>query len=101
MPSPWKASSNGSCNRLCHRHCHCWLCMLARLWSRVILGVPGVELKVTMRARLDPGRPYVFMANHASMVDIWAVFVTIPASFRFIAPSLLELDSLAGTCWDR
>ena len=70
--------------------------VLARLWSRVILGVPGVKLKVTMRARLDPGRPYVFMANHASMVDIWAVFVTIPASFRFIAKKQLSRIPLFG-----
>jgi len=69
---------------------------LARLWSRVILGVPGVKLNVTMRGRLDPGRPYVFMANHASMVDIWAVFVTIPASFRFIAKKQLSRIPLFG-----
>ena len=63
---------------------------LARLWSRVILGVPGVKLEVKMRAPLDPGRPYVFMPNHASMVDIWAMFVAIPASFRFIAKKQLS-----------
>jgi len=69
---------------------------LARLWPRVILSVPGVKLEVTMRARLDPARPYVFMANHASMVDIWAVFVTIPASFRFIAKKQLARIPLFG-----
>jgi len=69
---------------------------LARLWSRVILSVPGVKLEVTMRARLDPARPYVFMANHASMIDIWAVFVTIPASFRFIAKKQLARIPLFG-----
>jgi 1-acyl-sn-glycerol-3-phosphate acyltransferase len=69
---------------------------LARLWSRVILGVPGVKLDVTMRARLNPGRPYIFMPNHASMVDIWAVFVTIPASFRFIAKKQLARIPLFG-----
>src|SRR5436190_6664560 len=29
---------------------------LARLWARVILGVPGVKLDVTMRTRLEPDR---------------------------------------------
>jgi 1-acyl-sn-glycerol-3-phosphate acyltransferase len=69
---------------------------LARLWSRVILGVPGVKVEITMRARLDPGRPYVFMPNHASMVDIWAVFIAIPASFRFIAKKQLSRIPLFG-----
>ena len=69
---------------------------LARLWSRVILGVPGVKLEVKMRAPLEPGRPYVFMPNHASMVDIWAVFVAIPTSFRFIAKKQLAGIPLFG-----
>ena len=62
---------------------------LARLWSRVVLGVPGVKLEVVTHAPLDPKRPYVFMANHASMVDIWAMFVSVPVSFRFIAKKQL------------
>jgi 1-acyl-sn-glycerol-3-phosphate acyltransferase len=69
---------------------------LARLWSRVILGVPGVKLDVKMHAPLQPGRPYVFMPNHASMVDIWAVFVAIPATFRFIAKKQLSRIPLFG-----
>jgi 1-acyl-sn-glycerol-3-phosphate acyltransferase len=69
---------------------------LARLWSRVILAAPGVKLEVTMRGRLDPGRPYIFMPNHGSMVDIWAVFVAIPASFRFNAKKQLASIPLFG-----
>ena len=69
---------------------------LARLWSRVLLGVPGVKLELTMRTPLDPKRPYVFMANHASMIDIWAVFILIPKSFRFIAKKQLSYIPLFG-----
>lgn len=69
---------------------------LARLWSRIILGVPGVKLEVKMHAPLQAGRPYVFMPNHASMVDIWAVFVAIPATFRFIAKKQLSRIPLFG-----
>jgi 1-acyl-sn-glycerol-3-phosphate acyltransferase len=69
---------------------------LARLWSRVLLGVPGVKLEVSMRAPLDPKRPYIFMANHASMVDIWAMFVGLPVRFRFIAKKQLGKIPLFG-----
>jgi 1-acyl-sn-glycerol-3-phosphate acyltransferase len=69
---------------------------LARLWSRVVLGAPGVKLEVKMHVPLEPGRPYVFMPNHASMVDIWVVFVAIPASFRFIAKKQLAQIPLFG-----
>jgi 1-acyl-sn-glycerol-3-phosphate acyltransferase len=69
---------------------------LARLWSRVVLGVPGVKVTVTARAPLDPKRPYVFMANHASMVDIWAMFIVLPVPFRFIAKKQLGGIPLFG-----
>jgi 1-acyl-sn-glycerol-3-phosphate acyltransferase len=69
---------------------------LARLWSRVVLGVPGVKVTVVERAPLDPRRPYVFMANHASMIDIWAMFIVLPVSFRFIAKKQLGGIPLFG-----
>jgi 1-acyl-sn-glycerol-3-phosphate acyltransferase len=62
---------------------------LCRVWSSVVLGVPGVKVEVKVRAPLDPHRPYVFMANHASMVDIWAMFVGVPIPVRFIAKKQL------------
>lgn len=62
---------------------------LCRVWSGVVLGVPGVKVEVKMRGHLDPKRPYVFMANHASMVDIWAMFLGVPIPVRFIAKKQL------------
>jgi 1-acyl-sn-glycerol-3-phosphate acyltransferase len=69
---------------------------IARLWSRLVLGVPGVRLNVVSRAELDPNRPYIFMCNHASMIDIWAGFVGLPVSFRFIAKKQLARIPLFG-----
>lgn len=69
---------------------------LARLWSRVLLRVPGVKLEVVQRAPLDPRRPYIVMANHASMIDIWAVFLAVPVPLRFIAKKQLGAIPLLG-----
>lgn len=69
---------------------------LARLWSRIVLGVPGVKLEVAQRAPLDPRRPYIVMANHASMIDIWAVLLAVPVPFRFIAKKQLGAIPLFG-----
>jgi 1-acyl-sn-glycerol-3-phosphate acyltransferase len=69
---------------------------IARFWSRLVLGVPGVRVKVEQRTPLDPTRPYIFMCNHASMIDIWAGFVGVPASFRFIAKKQLARIPLFG-----
>ncbi len=70
--------------------------VLARLWSRVVLGAPGVQVEVKAHAALDPKRPYVFMPNHASMVDIWALFLAVPIQFRFIAKKQLGAIPLFG-----
>jgi 1-acyl-sn-glycerol-3-phosphate acyltransferase len=70
--------------------------VLARLWSRVLLGVPGVTVEMKTHAALDLSRPYIFMPNHASMVDIWAMFVAVPVQFRFIAKKQLGAIPLFG-----
>jgi 1-acyl-sn-glycerol-3-phosphate acyltransferase len=69
---------------------------LARLWSRVLLWTAGVDLKVRIEGTLDPGEPYVFVANHLSTVDIWALFVAIPRPIRFIAKKQLGQIPLFG-----
>ncbi len=62
---------------------------LARLWSRAVLGAAGVRLRVRSHATLDPKRSYVFMSNHLSAVDIWAVFLSVSVPMRFIAKKQL------------
>jgi len=62
---------------------------LARAWSRLVTGCAGVKIVVENRANLVPDQPYVFMANHASSLDIWAVFVAIPRRIRLIAKKQL------------
>jgi 1-acyl-sn-glycerol-3-phosphate acyltransferase len=70
--------------------------VLARIWSRLLLVTAAVPLRVEMAAKLDPQQPYVFMANHLSTVDIWALFVAIPAKIRFIAKKQLGEIPLFG-----
>lgn len=70
--------------------------VLARSWSRAVLGVAGVKLDVTWKAPLDPNQPYVFMANHLSTVDIWALFVALPFKLRMIAKKQLGWIPLFG-----
>lgn len=69
---------------------------LARLWSRALLWTAGVALRVTFEAPLDPKQPYVFMANHLSTVDIWALFVALPMKIRFIAKKQLGRIPIFG-----
>lgn len=56
----------------------------------------GVRIEVEYRVPLDPKQPYVFMANHASSLDIWAAFVAIPRPIRMIAKKQLGRIPLFG-----
>jgi 1-acyl-sn-glycerol-3-phosphate acyltransferase len=69
---------------------------LARAWSGWVLSFAGVKLVVENRAHLVPEQPYVFMVNHASSLDIWAMFVVIPRRVRMIAKKQLARIPLFG-----
>ncbi len=69
---------------------------LARWWSGWIMWFSGVRLTVENRAELKPDQPYVFMANHASSIDIWASFRAIPFRVRMIAKKQLARIPLFG-----
>src|SRR5215471_7555191 len=69
---------------------------LARWWAWGVLASAGVRLRVRSRAVLEPGRPYVFMLNHLSLVDVWAVLVAVPVPLRFIAKKQLGAIPLFG-----
>ncbi len=57
----------------------------ARIWSRWILVCLDIPLTVEHRARLDPDRAYLFMANHRSIFDIFALFLATEHSLRMVA----------------
>jgi 1-acyl-sn-glycerol-3-phosphate acyltransferase len=69
---------------------------LARWWSRVVTRFAGVQIQVVQRAALSPERAYVFMANHLSALDIWALFVALPIRVRMIAKKQLGWIPLFG-----
>ena len=59
--------------------------VLARLWSRILLGICRVKLVVRGAEKIRPPGPYVFLSNHQSQFDIPAAVITIPIQFRILA----------------
>ncbi len=57
---------------------------LARLWARMYLAVAGIEVRIEGFSRI-PSPPYVFMCNHQSALDIYALLARLPLSFKWIA----------------
>lgn len=55
------------------------------MWARRLLALNGIRLRTVGLERLDPATSYVFVANHASLVDIWAILAAVPHSVKFLA----------------
>lgn len=57
-----------------------------RVWSRLFLAIAPATIEVVGRHHLEPGRQYVFVANHLSNFDVPVMFLASkPASIRFLA----------------
>ncbi len=68
----------------------------ARAWAWLILATTGVEVSVEGLDRLEPGRTYVFVANHQSIYDIPVIFWWIPYQLRIIAKESLGRFPVLG-----
>ncbi|HLI85546.1 MAG TPA: lysophospholipid acyltransferase family protein [Bryobacteraceae bacterium] len=58
---------------------------IARVWAKVLLAVSFIRVSATGAEKLDPRGGYVFVANHASYMDIPALLLVLPQQFRFFA----------------
>jgi len=57
---------------------------LARGWAHSSLWMCGVKVRVQGLEKLDMGKSYVYVSNHASMFDIPAILSAIPDQIRII-----------------
>lgn len=69
---------------------------LSRFWARTVLLMCGVRLKVRGLEKLNPRCNYVFVSNHASLLDIPCVIAGIPAQIRILYKKELEAIPLFG-----
>lgn len=53
-------------------------------WSKTILWICGINVRVKGQENVSANIPYIFMCNHQSYFDIFALLAYLPADFRFI-----------------
>ncbi len=74
--------------------------LYARIWSRWILASLRIPIDVEGRERLDAGATYLFLSNHRSTFDIFALFLAVEHPFRMIAKrALFFLPVLGWSLW--
>jgi len=65
-------------------------------WSRNILRAAGTPVIAEGLEHIPRDQPVIYASNHSSMFDIWALFVTLPGSVRFVAKRELFKIPLLG-----
>lgn len=68
---------------------HIPLRMAAWLWAPALIGGAGARVEADGLDRIDFSRPYLLVANHQSMIDICALFVSVPVPLRFMLKASL------------
>lgn len=69
---------------------------LSRIWARGILLAAGVKLRVEGLEKLEGKPPVLFLSNHASQFDIFALLAAVPFHFGFLAKEELFEIPLLG-----
>jgi 1-acyl-sn-glycerol-3-phosphate acyltransferase len=66
------------------------------VWSRVLLATCGARVRYADLEHLTETVPCIYMANHESNVDVWAVAAVLPRNMKFLAKKSLFRVPLMG-----
>jgi 1-acyl-sn-glycerol-3-phosphate acyltransferase len=73
-----------------------WSFAVMRIWSSSLLAASLIRVEVRYDSALEPGRSYVFLANHQSLFDIPVLIASSPGQVRMMAKRSLFLIPLFG-----
>jgi 1-acyl-sn-glycerol-3-phosphate acyltransferase len=71
--------------------------LVARAWSRALLVIGWVTVKVEGLENISPNGSYVLVSNHLSYMDTPVILANVPVQFRFLAKEGLFKIPLLGT----
>jgi 1-acyl-sn-glycerol-3-phosphate acyltransferase len=68
---------------------------MGRMWSRIMLAAVGARVRYEGLERGTSRLPCIYISNHQSNVDIWALISVLPPATRFVAKqSLFRVPAL-------
>lgn len=69
---------------------------ISKIFSKAILWIAGVKLKVEGRELIDTNEEYIYITNHQSMFDIPILMQAAPSNIRFIYKKSLTKIPIFG-----
>lgn len=75
---------------------HVWGYYPGKIWSRLIVWLCLLPVKVEGREHLDPKQSYVFVANHQGAFDIFLIYGFLDRNFKWMMKKGLRTIPLVG-----
>lgn len=69
---------------------------ICRYWAKVILKLAGVKVSVEIEEPLKGDSSLIYISNHQSWFDVFALMAYLPTNARFVAKKSLEYIPLFG-----
>lgn len=66
-------------------------------WSRSVIRLLLLPIKVTGRENVDSKQSYVFVANHQSFLDVFAIYGWLPNNFKWLMKKEIRRVPFVGT----
>ncbi len=66
------------------------------LWSRSIIRLFLIPITVTGQENIQKGQSYVFVSNHQSFLDVFAIYGWLPANFKWLMKKELRRVPFVG-----
>jgi len=71
----------------------------AHKWSRAVLKLAGVSVRVEGVEHLGLDGAFIIVANHESWFDVWALAGCLPIDAHFVAKKELDQVPIFGRAW--
>ena len=72
----------------------------AEWWSRLTCYLFFIRVKLTGSEKIDPSKSYVFVSNHQSIFDVFALYGWMPIVFKWVMKIELKKIPLVGSACD-
>ncbi|MEX0941397.1 MAG: lysophospholipid acyltransferase family protein [Pseudomonadales bacterium] len=70
--------------------------VLGRAWARLNMAVSSMQVDVVGRDKVTPGQSYIIVANHQSLVDIYALYGCLDMDIKWVMKKELRSVPVLG-----
>jgi len=74
---------------------------IGRFWSFFNVSLSGTRMTIRGKEKIIKDQPYIIMANHQSLFDVWALIAKLPLQIRWVVKSEIRRIPVFGYALER